>query len=104
MRQIAIYGKGGIGKSTTASNLSAALAEAGYRVMQIGCDPKQDSTVTLVGGELVPTILDAIREKAEKIGSLGRCSEPSINLFTKRISGRPAEVQEINELKPSLLL
>lgn len=65
MKQIAIYGKGGIGKSTTTSNLSAALAEAGYRVMQVGCDPKQDSTVTLVGGELVPTILDAIREKGE---------------------------------------
>lgn len=65
MRQIAIYGKGGIGKSTTTSNLSAALAEAGYRVMQVGCDPKQDSTINLAGGELVPTILDAIREKGE---------------------------------------
>ncbi|MFZ3090603.1 MAG: nitrogenase iron protein NifH [Nitrospirota bacterium] len=65
MRQIAIYGKGGIGKSTTTSNLSAALSVAGYRIMQIGCDPKQDSTLNLVGGELVPTILDAIREKGE---------------------------------------
>ena len=44
MRKIAIYGKGGIGKSTTTSNLSAALAEKGYRVMQVGCDPKADST------------------------------------------------------------
>ncbi|MFR5796359.1 MAG: AAA family ATPase [Christensenellales bacterium] len=43
MRKIAIYGKGGIGKSTTTSNLSAALAEKGYRVMQVGCDPKADS-------------------------------------------------------------
>jgi nitrogenase iron protein NifH len=66
MRQIAIYGKGGIGKSTTTSNLSAALAKIGYRVMQIGCDPKQDSTTNLVGGQLVPTILDAIREKGEE--------------------------------------
>ena len=47
IRQIAIYGKGGIGKSTTTSNISAALADAGYKVMQVGCDPKSDSTNTL---------------------------------------------------------
>jgi nitrogenase iron protein NifH len=62
-KQIAIYGKGGIGKSTTTSNISAALSIAGYRVMQIGCDPKSDSTVTLRGGEYIPTILDTLREK-----------------------------------------
>lgn len=73
MRQIAIYGKGGIGKSTTTSNLSAALAETGYRVMQIGCDPKQDSTVNLAGGEILPSILDAIREKGEKEVTLEDC-------------------------------
>lgn len=61
--QIAIYGKGGIGKSTTTSNISAALSVAGYKVMQIGCDPKSDSTVTLRGGEYIPTILDTLREK-----------------------------------------
>jgi nitrogenase iron protein NifH len=49
IKQIAIYGKGGIGKSTTTSNISAALADAGYRVMQFGCDPKADSTNTLRG-------------------------------------------------------
>ena len=49
MRKIAVYGKGGIGKSTTTSNLSAALAEWGLRVLQIGCDPKADSTKTLMG-------------------------------------------------------
>ncbi|NTU79515.1 MAG: nitrogenase iron protein [Chloroflexales bacterium] len=63
LKQIAIYGKGGIGKSTTTSNISAALADAGYRVMQVGCDPKSDSTNTLRGGRYIPTILDALREK-----------------------------------------
>ncbi len=60
MRQIALYGKGGIGKSTVASNLSAALAERGYRVMQVGCDPKQDSTTTLMG-RFLPTVLDTLQ-------------------------------------------
>jgi len=63
VKQIAIYGKGGIGKSTTTSNISAALAEGGLRVMQIGCDPKSDSTNTLRGGTYIPTILDVLREK-----------------------------------------
>lgn len=62
-KQIAIYGKGGIGKSTTTSNISAALSVAGYKVLQIGCDPKSDSTVTLRGGEYIPTILDTLLEK-----------------------------------------
>ena len=63
MRQIAIYGKGGIGKSTIASNLSAAFSKEGKRVMQVGCDPKRDSTRNLVGGRLIPTVLDVLREK-----------------------------------------
>lgn len=65
MKQIAIYGKGGIGKSTTSSNLSAALADRGLSVMQIGCDPKRDSTRMLMQGKLIPTVLDLIREKGE---------------------------------------
>ncbi len=62
-KQIAIYGKGGIGKSTTTSNISAALAKSGYKVMQFGCDPKSDSTNTLRGGKYIPTVLDTLREK-----------------------------------------
>ncbi|MBR3516125.1 MAG: AAA family ATPase [Lachnospiraceae bacterium] len=61
-KHIAIYGKGGIGKSTTTSNISAALAEAGYKVVQIGCDPKSDSTNTLRGNNYLPTVLDSLRE------------------------------------------
>lgn len=61
-KHIAIYGKGGIGKSTTTSNISAALAEAGYKVIQIGCDPKSDSTNTLRGNAYLPTVLDSLRE------------------------------------------
>jgi nitrogenase iron protein NifH len=64
LKQIAIYGKGGIGKSTTTSNISAALVEAGYKVMQFGCDPKSDSTNTLRNGEYIPSVLDLLRENS----------------------------------------
>lgn len=67
MRKIAIYGKGGIGKSTTTSNLSEALAEKGYKVMQVGCDPKADSTKTVMGGKRIPTVLEQLRNKGEDL-------------------------------------
>jgi nitrogenase iron protein NifH len=63
MRQIAIYGKGGIGKSTIASNLSAALNEMGYTVMQVGCDPKRDSTRILAQGQFIPAVLETYRDQ-----------------------------------------
>lgn len=63
MKQIAFYGKGGIGKSTTVCNIAAALADEGKKVMVIGCDPKHDCTSNLRGGEEIPTILDTLREK-----------------------------------------
>ena len=63
MKKIAVYGKGGIGKSTVVSNMSAALSAMGYTVMQIGCDPKSDSTRNLMGGERIPTVLETMRDK-----------------------------------------
>lgn len=65
MKKIAIYGKGGIGKSTTTSNIAAALSTLGYKVMQIGCDPKADSVKNLMGGKKIPTVLDQMRNGDE---------------------------------------
>lgn len=65
MKKIAIYGKGGIGKSTTVSNISAAMAEMGKTVLQIGCDPKADSTRNLTGGKNIPTVLDILRDQGD---------------------------------------
>ena len=64
MRRIAIYGKGGIGKSTTSANISTALAGRGLKVMQIGCDPKADSTKLLTGGR-IPTVLETMRDNPD---------------------------------------
>ena len=66
MRQIAIYGKGGIGKSTTTQNLTAALSTMGKKIMQIGCDPKADSVKMLIHGVRQPTVLDTLRKEGEK--------------------------------------
>lgn len=67
IRQIAIYGKGGIGKSTTTQNLTAGLVEHGKKVMVVGCDPKADSTRLLLGGLAQKTVLDTIRDEGENI-------------------------------------
>lgn len=67
IRQIAIYGKGGIGKSTTTQNLTAGLCDHGKKVMIVGCDPKADSTRLLLGGLAQKTVLDTIRDEGENI-------------------------------------
>jgi len=67
MRQVAIYGKGGIGKSTTTQNLTAGLGEMGKKVMIVGCDPKADSTRLILGGLAQKTVLDTLREEGEDV-------------------------------------
>jgi len=67
MRKVAIYGKGGIGKSTTTQNTVAGLAEMGKKVMVVGCDPKADSTRLLLGGLAQRSVLDTLREEGEDV-------------------------------------
>ena len=66
MLKVAIYGKGGIGKSTVTSNLAAAFASMGKKVIQIGCDPKADSTINLLGGEPLRPVMNYMREEDEE--------------------------------------
>lgn len=119
-KHIAIYGKGGIGKSTTTSNISAALAEAGYRVIQIGCDPKSDSTNTLRENNYLPTVLDSIRDgkkiHIEDISVVGfrgvLCIEaggpvPGVGCAGRGINAAISLLQELNlfeEFKPDFVL
>jgi nitrogenase iron protein NifH len=74
MQKIAIYGKGGIGKSTVTSNLAAAFAVLGKRVIQIGCDPKADSTINLLGGEGVEPVMNFMRRTDREPESLDEIS------------------------------
>lgn len=74
MRKIAIYGKGGIGKSTMTSNLAAAFAALGKRVIQIGCDPKADSTINLLGGKPLLSVMGYMREYDREPESLAEIS------------------------------
>ncbi len=67
MRKIAIYGKGGIGKSTTTQNIVAGLVEMGRKIMVVGCDPKADSTRLLLGGLAQKSVLDTLREEGEDV-------------------------------------
>ena len=75
MLKVAIYGKGGIGKSTVTSNLSAAFAAMGKKVIQIGCDPKADSTINLLGGEPLLPVMNYMREMEEDPETLDQISK-----------------------------
>lgn len=87
MRKVAIYGKGGIGKSTTTQNTVAALTEMGKKVMVVGCDPKADSTRLLLHGLAQKSVLDTIREEGEDVeltdihdsSPRSRCPSPMTN-------------------------
>ncbi len=83
-KQIAFYGKGGIGKSTVSSNVAAALTEQGLKVMMIGCDPKSDSTRSLRDDEDLPTVLDVLHEK--EAGKLG---------LTELVMGKKVSMEEV---------
>lgn len=119
-KHIAIYGKGGIGKSTTTSNISASLAVAGYRVIQIGCDPKSDSTTILRGGNDLPTVLDTLREstkvRLDDVSAVGfggvLCIEaggpvPGVGCAGRGINAAVGLLQELHlfeEYKPDYVL
>ena len=75
MLKVAIYGKGGIGKSTVTSNLAAAFANMGKRVIQIGCDPKAYSTINLLGGEPLRPVMNFMREEDEEPDELAQISK-----------------------------
>lgn len=75
MLKLAVYGKGGIGKSTTTSNLAAAFSALGKRVIQIGCDPKADSTINLLGGQPLQPVMDYMREFDEEPDSIEQISK-----------------------------
>ncbi|HBI86144.1 MAG TPA: nitrogen fixation protein NifH [Ruminococcus sp.] len=75
MIKVAIYGKGGIGKSTCTANLAAAFATLGKRVIQIGCDPKADSTINLLGGTPVTPVMDYLRTHDDDPDSVSEISE-----------------------------
>ncbi len=75
MYKLAIYGKGGIGKSTTTANLAAAFALLGKKVIQIGCDPKADSTMNLLGGKMIKPVMNYMREEGKDPESIEEISK-----------------------------
>ena len=116
MRKIAIYGKGGIGKSTTTQNTVAGLAEMGKKILVVGCDPKADSTRLLLGGLAQKTVLDTLREEGEdvelddviKLGYRGtRCvesggPEPGVGCAGRGIITSVNLLEQLGAYDPSL--
>ncbi len=97
MLKVAIYGKGGIGKSTVTSNLAAAFASMGKKVIQIGCDPKADSTINLLGGEPLRPVMNYMREEDEEPEKLEDISKKDLAVFSvlkPAVQHRDLAVQE----------
>lgn len=88
MYRFAIYGKGGIGKSTTAAALSCAFASKGLKVLQVGCDPKADSTLYLHGGKRIPAILDTLKKKRD-LATLDELVYPGVHGICCAEAGGP---------------
>ena len=105
MLKVAIYGKGGIGKSTVTSNLAAAFANMGKRVIQIGCDPKADSTINLLGGEPLRPVMNFMREEDEEPDELAQISKEGYGgilcIETGRTRHRDLAVQAAVSLRHS---
>lgn len=89
MRQISIYGKGGVGKSTVSSSVTVALAQLGRKPMQMGCSPKADSTYYLLGKMCQPTILDQVRAKGNKEKAVAECLKVGYNGIVCAEAGGP---------------
>lgn len=89
MRQIAIYGKGDIGKSTTMQNLTAALATMGNKILLVGCDPKTDSTRMLLGGLNQKTVYDTLRSERDEGVDLETVLQPGCGNIKCVESGGP---------------
>lgn len=89
MRQIAIYGKGGIGKSTTTQNLTAALSTMGNKILLVGCDPKADSTRMLLDGLNQKTVLDTLRSEGDEGVDLDTVLQPGFGGIKCVESGGP---------------
>ena len=89
MLKVAVYGKGGIGKSTVTSNLAAVFAAMGKRVIQIGCDPKADSTINLLGGEPLRPVMNYMREEDEEPEKLEDISKEGFGGVLCIETGRP---------------
>ena len=89
MLKLAIYGKGGIGKSTMTANLAAAFASLGKRVIQIGCDPKADSTINLLGGKAQQPVMDYLRDHDNEPESIEEISQVGFGNFLCIETGGP---------------